>query len=192
MVRHADPLLDLRLGELVRVLAPQAIGARLQRAHRLQQRGLEGAVAGHHLARRLHLGRDGMVGGDEFIERPARDLHHDVVERRLEAGERLLGHGVRNLVQMEADGDLGGDAGDGVAGGLRCQRRRPADARVHLDHVVLGGVRVEGELDVASPFDAKGADDLQRRGPEHLVLFVGKRLARRDDNRVAGMHPHRV
>ena len=73
----------------------------------------------------------------ELVERPARDLDHQIVERRLERGRRALGDGVGDLVQALADGDLGRDAGDRIAGRLGRQRRRAADARVDLDHGVL-------------------------------------------------------
>ena len=94
------------------------------------------AVDRHHLAGRLHLRAERAVAERELVERPARDLDDAVVERRLEGGRRLAGDGVRDLVQPLADGDLGRDAGDRVAGRLRGQRRGAADARVDLDDVV--------------------------------------------------------
>ena len=108
-----------------------------------------------------------------------------VVERRLEGGGRLLRDGVRDLVERLADGDLGGDARDRIAGGLAGERGGAGDARVDFDHVVgerrrrVGGQstvsslgRGERELDVAAAFDAERADDLERRRAEHLVLLV--------------------
>ena len=54
----------------------------------------------------------------ELVEGPARDLDDAVVEGGLEGGGGLAGDGVRDFVEGPADGDLGSDAGDGVAGGL--------------------------------------------------------------------------
>ena len=59
------------------------------------------------------------VAERELVEGPARDLDDAVVERRLEGGGRLAGDGVRDLVERLADGDLGGDARDRVAGRLQ-------------------------------------------------------------------------
>ena len=98
----------------------------LERAHRLLERLLEGAADGHHLAHRLHLGGQRLVGLGELLEGPARDLHHAVVDRRLERGRRLAGDVVADLVERVADGELGRDLGDGEAGGLGGERRGAA------------------------------------------------------------------
>ena len=153
------------------------------------------------------------VAEGELVEGPARDLHHAVVQRRLEGRRRALRHRVRDLVQALADGDLRRDARDRVARRLARQRGAARHARVDLDDVVrrqLDAVarrrvravrpgpghdvrpRRQPELDVAAAFDAQRADDLQRRRAQHLVLLVGQRLARRDDDAVAGVHAHRV
>ena len=103
-----------------------------------------------------------------------------------------------------ADGDLGRDARDGVAGRLAGQGGAARHAGVDLDDVVgrrrrvlvlpLGELRPrrQRELDVAAALDAQGADDLQAGRAQHLVLLVGQRLAGRDDDAVAGVHAHRV
>ncbi len=54
----------------------------------------------------------------EFLERPAGDLGDDVVDGRLEAGGGLAGDVVGDFVERVADGELGGDLGDGEAGRL--------------------------------------------------------------------------
>ena len=185
----------------LRRLIEQALPLHLERAERLQERRLEGAVDRHHLARRLHLRAEPAVGIAELVERPARDLHHDVVERRLERRGRPLRHRVRDLVEALADRDLRRDAGDRVARRLRGERRAAGDARVHLDDVVRdlrvrvrrrSLVRVEGELHVAATLDAERADDPQRRAAQLLVLLVGERLGRGDHDGVSGVHAHRI
>src|SRR3989304_4893603 len=87
-------------------------------AEGLAQRRLEGAVDRHHLAGGLHLGAEGAVAQGELVERPAGDLDHAVVEGGLEGRRRAAGGAVGDLVQALAGGDLGGEAGDRVAGGL--------------------------------------------------------------------------
>ena len=86
----------------------------------------------HDLADALHLRAEPAVGAGELLEREARPLHDDVVDGRLERGARA-GDVVRELVEREADGELGGDLRDRIAGRLRGERARARHARVHLD-----------------------------------------------------------
>ena len=175
-----------------RVLGQRPDARLLEPAQRLVQRRPEGPVDRHHLARRLHLAAERPVGAGELVEREARQLDHDVVERRLERGHGRAGHDVRDLGEAAPDGDLRRDPGDRVAGRLRGERRRARDARVDLDHRVLGRVGRERELDVAAALDPERADDRQRGAAQPLVDRVGQRLDRRDDDRVAGVDPERV
>jgi hypothetical protein len=181
-----------------RVAAPhlgalEPVVADLERADRLLEALLEGAPDRHHLAHRLHLRRQRAVGLRELLEGEARDLGHDVVDGRLEAGRRLAGDVVADLVERVADGQLGGDLGDREAGRLGGQRRRARDARVHLDDHQRAVLGVHRELDVrAAGVDADLADDRERRVAHLLVFLVGQRLGRRDGDRVAGVHAHRV
>ena len=55
------------------------------------QRLGEVAAQAHRLADRLHRGGQLRVGAGELLEREPRDLHHDVVQRRLERGRGLAG-----------------------------------------------------------------------------------------------------
>jgi hypothetical protein len=164
----------------------------LQRAQRLAEGGLEAALDGHHLAGGFHLGSQATVGLRELVEGPARDLDHAVVEGRFEGGAGLAGHRVRHLVEAAPRRDLGGQPGDGVAGRLAGERRGARHPGIHLDHVVIGGVGGERELDVAPAGDAERADDPQRRAAQLLVLAVGEGLRRRHHDGVARVHPHGV
>ena len=179
----------------------QTLSLHFERTQGFLQRRLERPVDGHDLAGRLHLRAERAIRRGELVEGPPRDLHDDVVERGLEGSGRLLRDRVRYLVKPLADRDLGGDARDRVARRFGRERRASRDARVHLDHEVrhlclgiTGGaaIGVQGELDVAAALDPERADDAQRGRAEHLVLLVGERLRRRDDDGVAGMHAHRV
>ena len=164
----------------------------LEGAHGLLQRLLEGAADGHDLAHRLHLGRERAVGLRELLEGPARDLDHAVVEHRLERGRRLPRDVVADLVEPVADGQLGGDLGDGEAGGLGGQGRGAAHARVHLDDDQPAVVGIDGELDVrAARLHADLADDGDGGVAHQLVFLVGQRLGGGDGDRVAGVHAHR-
>ena len=168
--------------------------AGLQPAQRLLQRFLEAAADRHHFADRLHLRRQARIGGRELLEREARDLGDDVVDRRLERRRRLAtGDLVAQLVQRVADGELGGDLRDREAGGLRRQRRGTRHARIHFDHDHAAGLRVDAELHVrAAGIDADLAQHGDRGIAQALVFLVGERLRRRDGDRVAGVHAHRV
>ena len=97
--------------------------SRLEATEALLQRLLEGAPDRHRLADRLHLGGQPRFGGGELLEGEARDLHHHVVEHRLEGGRGRLGDVVRQLVEGVADGELRADPRDREAGGLGGERR---------------------------------------------------------------------
>ena len=51
---------------------------------------------------------------------------------------------------------------------------------------------MQRKLHVATALDAKLGDDIERRGAQHLVFLVAQRLARRNNNRVAGVYANRV
>ena len=152
-----------------RVLGQRTGACLLEAAQRLVERGPERPVDRHHLAGRLHLAAERPVGRGELVEREARQLDDDVVEGRLEGGDGRAGDDVRDLGESPADGDLGGDAGDRVAGRLAGERGRARDPRVDLDDRVLGRVGREGELDVAAALDAERPDDREGRAAQPLV-----------------------
>ena len=174
--RHHQLLAQRRLVKLLVVVRrgkQPALAAQFERPDALEKRLLEGAADGHRLAHRLHLGGQRRVGFGELLEVPPRDLDDDVVDGRLEGGRREPRDVVGNLVQVIAQGQLGGDLGDRKPGGLRRQRRGPRHARVHLDadHPAVG--RVHRKLDVrAAGFDADPADDAPRRVAHPLVFLV--------------------
>ena len=163
----------------------QTLALDFERAQRLQEGRFERSVDRHDLAGRFHLGAERSIRGCKLVERPSGNLHHDIVERRLERGRRLLRHLIRDLVKALADRDLRCDTRDRIPRRLGCECGAPRHARVHLDDEVrrlrLGisgwrAVRVERELHVAAAFDPEGADDPQGRRAEHLILLVGQRL----------------
>ena len=187
--RIAQNFPQLRVGRGVELFKPQAVRARLEAAHRLEQALLEGAPDRHDLARRLHLGGEQAAGLVELVEGEARDFGDHVVERGLEARG---GVGEGDLVEGKAHRDERRHPRDRVAARLARQRGGAGDAGVHLDHVVAEGVGVERELHVAAPLDAQRADEPQGGVPQHVVLLIGEGLARADDDRIPRVDAHRV
>ena len=97
-------------------LQVEAVDADLEAAQRLLQRFLERAADRHHLADRLHLRGQPVVGLLELLEREARHLGDDVIDRRLERRRHEVavaaGDVVAQLVERIADGELRGDLRD--------------------------------------------------------------------------------
>ena len=187
-----QPLLDIFRVQLVQARHTQGFHRQLQAADGLHQRPFKGVANGHDLAGGLHLGTQGAAGGGELVEGQARDLQHAVVQRGFEAGGRLSGHGVGNLVQRIAQGDLGGHFCDGIAGGLGGQGGGAGHAGIDLDDRILVGIRVQGQLHVAPAFDLQRGDDVQGCGAQHLIFPVGQRLRGGHHDGVAGVHAHGV
>ena len=183
---------DLRLRPPCGVVQAQATHPKVEGSHRLQQRLGEGATDGHHFAGGLHLRPEPPVAGWKLVKRPARDLHHDVVQRGFERRLRQAGDPIGDLIQPEADRDLGGHPRDRIAGGLAGQRRRTRHPRVDLDHKIRVAGRIQRELDVASTRDPQPVDDMQRRCAQTLVIGVREGLRGGDYDAVACMDTHRI
>ncbi len=155
---------------------------------------LEGATNRHDLTDRLHLSSQARVGLGEFLEGKARHLGHDVVDGRLERSRRATTSDVvLQFVEGVTNGQLGGDLGDREACGLGRQRRGTRHPRVHLDHHHAAGIWTNAELHVgATSFHADLAQHRQRGITQDLVFLVSQGLRRRDGDRVAGVHAHRI
>ena len=194
VVRH-DQLLAQRRVVLffARLRQQHPLLAELERSHALEERLLERAPDRHRLAHRLHLRRQRAIGLRELLEVPPRNLRHDVVDRRLERRRGEPRDVVGNLVEVIAERELGGDLRDRETGRLRRQRRRPRDARVHLDDQHAAVFGVHAELDVRSAgLDADPVDDAPRGVAHALIFLVGQRQRGRHGDAVAGMHAHRI
>ena len=174
----------------------------VHRADDLLEGLLKGAADGHGLANGLHLGGEGLVGLGELLEGPARHLGDDVVDGGLEAGARRARDVVAEFVERVADGEFGGDLGDGEAGRLGGERGGARNARVHLHNhhlelcmavFVAGRVGVDSELDVAAArLDAHRAHDGDRGVAHRLVFLVGEREDGCDGDGIAGVDAHRI
>ena len=167
--------------------------AGFKRAPGLHQRFFEGAADGHHLAHRFHLRPERVVSAGKLFELPLGNLDDDVIDGGLEASRSFARDVVGDFVERIADGEPGGDFGDGKAGGFRRQRRGARDARVHLDdnHAAVDGV--DGELHIGpAGFHADFAHDGDGRVAHLLILAVGEGLRGRDGDGVAGVHAHGI
>ncbi len=189
-----DPRKERRVVERFDLAAPApARGRHLERTKPLAERLLEGAADRHHLTDRLHLRAERRDRAGKLLEIPARDLDHDVVERRLERRRRLLRDVVQDLVQPIPDREARRDLRDGEAGRLGGERRGARHARVHLDHDHAACRRMDRELDVrAAGFDPDSADDREGLITKVLVLAIGQRHRGRDRDRIAGVDAHRI
>ena len=178
----------------VLVVATETEAPDFQTSQRLLERLLEGATDGHRFADALHLRRERRVGFRKFLEGKPRDLGHHVVDRRFETGLGFLGDVVGQFLQPIAYGQLGRDLGDRETGRLAGQCTRAADARVHLDRRSSDPCRDEWRTGYSSrpfrtPISRMTASDASRIRWYSLSV---KRLRRRNGDRVAGVHAHRV
>ena len=185
-------LLDAGIIPLIHLFHMQAVHADLQRAGGLEDCSLEMAVNAHDLARSLHLRTERTVSIDKLVERPAREFDDTVIKCRLEAGFRLLGNCVGDLIERIADGNLGRNLGNRIAGSLGSQCRRTADTRVDLNDIVAVAVRIQCILRIAAALDAKLADNAQAGAAEHLIFMVRQRLRRSHNDGIARVYTNRI
>ena len=129
-----------------------------------------------------------MVSVDEFIERPAWELHNAVVNRRLEARLCLLCNRVDNLVQRVTNRNFRGHLCNRIARRLGRECRGAADTGIDLDDIVFVALRIERILGIAAPFNAELSNDAKARAAEHLILVIRQCLCGSDDNTVTCMN----
>ena len=139
-ILHVQMLDNFLGGELLEVWQGQGVQAQLGGGDCLHHGVLEVVADGHDLAGRHHLGAQGLISIDELIKGPLRVFDDDIVQRGLKAGAGLAGNIVGDLVQGVSQGDLGSYLGNGIAGGLGCQRRGTGHTGVDLDDGVLKAV----------------------------------------------------
>ena len=160
-----------------------------QGADGFQQALLKAPPHAHHFACGLHLGGQLVLGGREFVKGEPGHLRYNIIQGRLKTGGSV---GQLNFIQPQSHGNLGGDAGDGVAGGLGGQGRGAGHAGIDFNDKVTEGMGIQGKLHIASALHVQGADDAQGAVPEHMIFFVGQGLAGGDHNGVAGVDAHGV
>ncbi len=177
---HED-VLDVVLGGL------EAVHEGVDHTDGLLDGLLEVSADGHDLTDGLHAGAEAGRDLVELLEVPAGHLDDAVIEGGLEAGGGGVGDAVLDLDEVFAEGELGGDVGQGVAGGLGGEGGGAGETGVDLDDAVLLTLGVEGVLDVALTDDAKVADHADGGLTQLHVLAVGEGLGGGDDDRVTGV-----
>src|SRR5947209_4353428 len=156
------------------ISGPDASGS-IDAPQRLRHRLLETPSDRHDLSGTAHAGTDAAVQPSELVERPARYLHHDIVEGRLE--ERAsAGNIVPDAGQTVSERDPRRHLRNWVAGGLGGQGGATRQARVDLDHVVVAAGAFEGKLDVARPFDSERTYDPHRSRTQPVILAITEGL----------------
>ena len=160
VVHFFQAFLQILRGKGGEIIASQAVHMLLQGADGLHQRPFKIGADAHHLAGGLHLGGEGSLCGDEFIEGQTGHFHHAVVQRGFKACVGLARNRVFDLVQGIAQGDLCRHLGDGIAGGLTRQCGRTAHTGIHLDDAVFKAGGMQSELHVAASRDLQLVDDV--------------------------------
>ena len=179
--------------KLVLPVGPQARPPLLKRTEGFLERLLERPTERHRLTDGFHLYAQRRVHPFEFLEVPAGDLHHTIVDRGLERRGGQLRNVVGYLVQRVADRQLRRDLCDRKPGRLRRERRGPRDTRVHLDHEASACPGIDRELNVRPPrFHADRTDDPDGIITHRLVFLVRQGLSGSHRHRVARVDPHGV
>ena len=167
--------------------------ARLEAAYPFQQRLIECAADRHHLAHGLHLSAQRWVRAWKFLELPARDLGHHVIDGRFKTSRRQPRDVIRDFIQPVAHREFRGDLRNWESGRLGSQRRGPRNTRIHLDNNHLPGLGIDGELHIGSAgIYADLAQARQSGVAHHLVLFVGQCLRWGNGYGITRMHAHRI
>ena len=190
LARPPDRLVyEFPVGGVIKGCKAQMDRTHFQGPDSLQEAFLKGPSYAHGLAGGLHLGPQSPVRIGELVEGKAGHLGDHVVQGRLKAG-RGIGQG--DLLQGKAHADLGGDSGNGIAGGLGGQGRGPGYPGVDLDQVILKGERIQGELDIAASLHLQGPDHLQGRVPQHVVFLIRQGLGGAYHDGVSRMDAHGI
>ncbi|GKT45601.1 LOW QUALITY PROTEIN: uncharacterized protein ColSpa_05782 [Colletotrichum spaethianum] len=153
---------------------------------------LEASADAHDLTNTLH-GRAQLSGNTgELLQVPTGHLDDNVVERGLEAGASGLGDAVGNVLEGDAETELGSDEGQGVSSSLGSKGRGSGQSGVDLDNAVLPGEGVQGILNVALSDNAQVADNVDSRSTKHVVVFVRQGLRGSNNDGVTSVNTERV
>lgn len=139
IVHAVQEAADIIQGRVVQLGQMDIALAHFQAAHGLDKGAFKGAVDGHDFAGGLHLRADLTVGEREFFEGPAREFQHHIVNGRFEAGLRIAGDGIGDLIEVHAQCDLRCHLGDRIARGLGGQRGGAAYTGIDFDDVIVIG-----------------------------------------------------
>ena len=183
--RRCERRLDV--GYLHIAVAGKAVHALAYHTQALLDCLFKGTSYSHYLAHRLHRRTDVAVNAVEFAKVPAGNLHHHIVERRLEECRRALGHIVAKVEKTVAKGKFGCHESQRISGGLGGESRRAAQTGVHLYHAVVHRLGVVGILHVTFAHNADMAYNLYGKRTEIVVVVVRECLGGSHDDTFAGM-----
>ena len=183
---------QLLLGKMAEIIAVQCVHMLLQGTDCLHQAALEVRADAHDLAGCLHLGCQRSLRVNKLIERKTGELHHAVVQCRLEGRIGLSGHRVLDLIQRKAKCDLRRNLCDRIAGRLGGKSRGTGHTGIYLNDTVFKARRMQRKLYVAAAGNLQLINDVQCRCTQHLIFLVGKCLGRSHNDGVTGVHADRI
>ena len=160
---------------------------------RLEEGFLKAATYRHHFTSRFHRGANCSVGGAEFIERPAWNLHYTVIESRFEGcGRPLARNWIGQFIKGVADRDESCHASNRISSSLARQSRGTRYAWINLDYSIIASRLLDGELNVTSTLDIQPSNEAQCGVSKHLVVTVREGLLWSHDDRFSSVNSHRV
>ncbi len=180
------------IGNFQFLVLHKSVHALSDHAQSLLQGLLKVSSDGHHLADTLHRRAQLLVDATELAQVPSGNFADHIVECRLKEGAGGLGHRVFQFKKPIAHAQLSGHESQGIACGLGCKRRATAQSGVDLDDTIVLAVGVESILHVALSDDADVPDDADGQVAQLVILRIGKRLRRGDDDALSGMDAQRV
>ena len=164
------------IGDHQLLVLDEAVHALTDHTQALLQRLLESAADSHHLADRFHARAQLAGHAVELAQVPTRDLTNHIVQGRLKEGAGRLRHRVLQVEQAIAQAQLGGHESQRIAGRLRSQRRRAAQAGVHLDHPIILRFRIVRVLHITLAHDADVADDADGQLTQLVIVRIAQGL----------------
>ena len=147
----------------------QVANADFQRAYGFQQTFFQSAADTHNFTGCFHLCGQCVCSCCEFIEGETRHFCYNVVQSGFVV---CCCFAQLDFIQSHTDCDFCCNSRDGVAGCFGSQRGGTRYTRVNFDQVVIGGVGVQCELNVAAAFDLQFFDDLQGGFFQHVEVVI--------------------
>ena len=93
---------------------------------------------------------------------------------------------------MITDGDERSNLSNRITSSLRSQSRGSGNTGIYLDYRILKASGMQCKLTVTATFYLQGRNDVQSRGPQHLVFLVRKGNCRSHNDTVTSMHTNGV
>ena len=173
----------------VELLVVDMVYTNLKRSDTLKKTFLKVRADAHYLTGSLHLCAEGVGCGGKFIEGETRQLCNSVIKAGLECGG---GVGNLNLVKGHTNGNLCGNACNGIAGCLGCESRATGNSGVNLNEIVLAGLGIKSELNVTATLNLKLTDKLDCGVAQHLHILLGECHDGSNNDRVACVNANGV